>query len=382
MSWVRKFYDGASYSDVPGWGQVLPINYTSGYWALNQSEEDYGPEEKNIAELLTATPIPYPAGYVIPQLEYWTSTYAGVALTAPRYSRCRTSVLVVGYPEIDEYGYFHTSYDDDGEAYKSNFRAGFQQKIYDYSATDVYDGINTGLAGLGTGGPDLQISTGGLPDEMTAAIEFYKNGYSEALFITSFTRYYAAGTTHVDPLTTASTFVQVPYSAAMFMLNVTPGQNLMYDPSHSWISADTLLPTPTDEHIAIKKLPTYYFVDNSEDYTETVPGQFYIDYYTMPSTYPQYKNDLKSRFKTTTLIEEQSIKYVDEKVSILKDMLDSLLVMPKEFRVRMQTSQPYNLANISSMPDGERMSPTTTSGMTGGSTGGGSTGGGSTGGSY
>jgi hypothetical protein len=236
-------------------------------------------------------------------------------------------------------------------------------------------------------GPDLVINAGGLPDEMEAFIDFYKNGYSEASFTTSYGLYYSAGARHYLSDLTRGDFVQVPYSSYQIPLHIDVGNNYVHDvsgdASSSVIYAENILPIPTDGMINAKKIPYYGQVDNSEDYTETIPLQYYVNYYTYPESYPTYVSDLRSRFKTPALIEEQSTKYIEEKVSILRDMLDSLLVMPKEFRVRMQASTPYNLANVSSIPDGESMStPTTT--ITAGTTTGMSSpsAGGSGGGSY
>ena len=218
MSWTRNLFDN---------DMLVKVNFTSGYWAQDQLEEDYGLFEKEIS--LTN---PTSDGYITPSLAYWTVSLGMHGSVAPNYQRQRTAFYVIGYPNINsEYGYFCSQASEN--PWKAMFKAGFQHHIYLYNSDDSFFGTrsNTDITIDGFDG-DPRVYLGGMPDEMQQFIDFYKNGYAEASFMTIFDLRYIAGA-YMDE--DREDFIQVPYHREM--ANMHLWSDYVFDTDNSIIFA-------------------------------------------------------------------------------------------------------------------------------------------------
>ena len=169
--------------------------------------------------------------------------------------------------------------------------------------------------------------------------------------------------------------IQVPYSAKLETLNFS------YNYVHNVDSFDSVIRPDediifTEAQNKMKSIPFISPDDNSA--MDSVPSMFNMSYLYYSSTYPEWTTDMKNRWKYQELIDTQTAEYVAKKIDDIATMLDTVLSMPKEFRVRMQPSTPYDLNKISTMIEGGTAVTTfTPDGLTAGSTtgGGGSMGG-------
>ena len=65
---------------------------------------------------------------------------------------------------------------------------------------------------------------------------------------------------------------------------------------------------------------------------------------------PQVLEDLTNRYKTVTRVNAQAEEYVNNKYQLFDQLLQATMEVPKEFRVRCQTSPTFDMSKLSSMP--------------------------------
>jgi len=364
MSWTRTNFDDQLFLKIP---------FTSGYYARDTSEANYGPYEQEVIDSGQDTR----EGYIIPRLK-WMADNGKITLktfdetaTAGGYQKMLTQIFMVAPPQLNDHGYYCATWTGENR-YKALWKIGYQQHIYSYNTSDDF----FGTVQFGPDG-DLYHTKAGLDIEMEEFADFYKNGgYSNSPFMTIYNSYMDAATKTEEGTAAGTQIIQVPYSARLETLNFS------YNWVHNVDSFDSVIRPAediifTDAQNMMKSIPFISLDDNSA--MDSVPSMFNMSYLYYSSTYPEWTTDMKNRWKYQELIDTQTAEYVAKKIDDIASMLDTVLSMPKEFRVRMQPSTPYDLNKISTMIEGGTAITTfTPDGLTAGSaTGGGGSMGGS-----
>ena len=65
--------------------------------------------------------------------------------------------------------------------------------------------------------------------------------------------------------------------------------------------------------------------------------------------FPQIREDLTNRYKTVERVDAQAEEYVNNKYQLFDQLLQATTEVPKEFRVRCQTSPTFDMSKLSSM---------------------------------
>ena len=362
MSYTRDFFENPF---------VLQLNYNSGYFAAPTAEENYGPFEDDIHQNMSVFggAIDYRYGYAYPLPRFF---YEEAGLAAPtaseKYARIFTVIVPVSYPDINSQGYFRTTPADD-LPYQAMFKAGFQRAITEYTSGDTY---------LGHVERTNEKVTGaffGMPEKMQDVVTFYTdtdtNGYYNCPFVSFKEQTCMAATTNED-----GDLIQVAYSGQISLLNNRDNQ--LYVDAGLCVDNESFVP-PVDNDIAYNKYVPYFAeLDNSDRSSVPTTFETSLNYY--PSTNSHIIKDLRQRFGLREEIKIESEAYVKNKISDISSLIDSVISMPKEFRIRMQTSTPYDLTKITTMPmmntTMESTAPSTPSPSTSGASSMGSMGGG------
>ena len=177
-------------------------------------------------------------------------------------------------------------------------------------------------------------------------------------------------------------FQQVLYNTSVTLLG--PLDQLVYNSDGSWAK-------PSSSTITQQEMPSYpkvytivptsegSFTGNLKLYEATFQHKY-------ESSYKYVKDDIKSRFKTSSIIRSQRNTFVDEKTESFAASISSTVEVPKGFRTRRQASPKITRASYTTFGEDASITTvenTTTSATTPGamSTGMGGMGG-SSGGSY
>lgn len=252
-----------------------------------------------------------------------------------------TYAIITGLPDFDANGFLYT-YNTSGENMGAQFRMSWMQNLYETPDSD----------------PTVSITSNGYSNSANGSyadyVSFWLNSYpSTAFFSIKATANLKARFERLSGGHIVGDITEVLYNRNLAPVSLA-GEGIYLanigEMGIPYVGTHTL--ESLSHAITWKPFWPWLALSSVSADTDIGDRNFRNGHFKINcaiSTYTMVLEDLTNRYKTSVLVAAQSEEYVNEKYELFDQLLQVTIEVPKEFRVRSQTSPTFDMSKLSSM---------------------------------